>query len=80
MQKASSIKNHHFVERSKRAEEEISKWESIVNKNKERSERELDRSKIFVKQWNEKLSESCTRKSTRLDGISKNLKEKMSEK
>ncbi len=33
-----------------------------------------------MKQWNQKLSESCTRKSTRLDGISKTLKEKMSEK
>lgn len=37
MQKANSIKSHHFVQRSKRAEEEISKWEYIVNKNKERS-------------------------------------------
>lgn len=80
MQKANSIKSHHFVERSKRAEGEISKWESIVSKNKERSERELDQSKVLVKQWNKKLSESCTRKTTRLDGISKTLKEKMSEK
>lgn len=73
-EKASSLKNYKLVERSKRAEEDLTRWEFIVSKNKDNYKKQINQSEIVIKNWQNKLSESCERKSLILDDVSKNLK------
>ena len=57
-------------------ESELDKWERIVEKKRQEEELRLRQSQDRIKDWNEKLSESTSRKKMVLVEFTKNLKEK----
>lgn len=79
-EKAQTNKTHSLIERSKRVENDLTKWERIVEKNKVDYENRLRESETLIKNWNEKLSETSSRKSLKLNELSKHLREKTCEK
>ena len=78
--KADLNKITSLKDRSKRMESELDKWERIVEKRRQDEELKLKLSQDRIKDWNEKLSESTSRKKMALVEFTKNLKEKSEEK
>lgn len=74
--KANLNKIISLKDKSKRMESELDKWERIVEKKRQEEELRLRLSQDRIKDWNEKLSESSSRKKMALVEFTKNLKEK----
>lgn len=51
-EKANQKKNQTIIERSKRIESDLTRWEKIVDKNKKEHQKKLKQSLHLVKQWN----------------------------
>lgn len=68
--RALANKHNSMIDKSKRVEEDLSKWKKVVDNNKQQHEHYLKESIRFIQQWNDKLSESSSRKSIRMKNTS----------
>jgi hypothetical protein len=68
--RALANKHNSMIDKSKRVEEDLSKWKKVVDHNKQQHEHYLKESIRFIQQWNDKLSESSSRKSIRMKNTS----------
>ena len=65
-----------MLEKSKRVEEDLSRWEKIVTKNKQEHEKRVQDSIRLIEEWNDKLSDSSSTKNIRINSLSKVVKNK----
>jgi hypothetical protein len=62
-QKADTNRKYSLKERSKRVEADLTRWEEVVQKNRKHYNERIDNSTSIIKNWNDKLEESSSRKS-----------------
>ncbi len=51
-EKANSNKNHSLIQKSKRVEADLNRWEQVIEKNKNMHEKRLRESINLIKGWN----------------------------
>ena len=69
--KANYNKSNSLIQKSKRVEEDLSRWEKVVEKNKKEQESRIKQSIKLIREWNDKVSQSSSSKNLRQKGIHK---------
>ena len=65
-----------MIEKSKRVEEDLSRWDKVVIRNKKQSQNRMYESIKLIQDWNDKLSDSSSRKNARIESVSRMLEHK----
>lgn len=56
-----------MIEKSKRVETDLNRWEKIVDKNKKEQGKRVEESMKLIQEWNDKLSNSSSHKELRVN-------------